>query len=185
MGSKRRGKKRRSYDEAERIRNGIHRPRSSEMRSQDPYHNESTCCQSRDSNRSINLLSGKSIGKGVKVEEIPKPTISEKEILVKVHATVLDPIDFKFIDFISTRKPVSVSHGSTSSPASAGSKPGEWFLVVIKTRPLLPSGFPSTILIPKSTSNSEDNDPLKRKIAISVYSSAILSSQRSSYPSNL
>jgi hypothetical protein len=31
MGSKRRGKKRRSYDEAERIRNGIHRPRSSDQ----------------------------------------------------------------------------------------------------------------------------------------------------------
>ena len=52
-------------------------------------------------NRSVNLLAGKSIGKGIKVEEISKPTISEKEILVKVHATALNPIDFNFIDFIA------------------------------------------------------------------------------------
>lgn len=52
-------------------------------------------------NRSVNLLSGQSIGKGVSVEEISKPTISEKEILVKVHATALNPIDFKFVDFIA------------------------------------------------------------------------------------
>ncbi|KAH6716404.1 putative ToxD-like zinc binding oxidoreductase [Leptodontidium sp. MPI-SDFR-AT-0119] len=51
--------------------------------------------------RSANLLAGKSIGKGVKVEDISKPTISEKEILVKVHATALNPIDVKFIDFIA------------------------------------------------------------------------------------
>ncbi|KAL3423151.1 TOXD [Phlyctema vagabunda] len=52
-------------------------------------------------NRSANLLSGKSIGQGVKVAEVPKPTISQNEILVKVHATALNPIDFKFIDFIA------------------------------------------------------------------------------------
>ena len=52
-------------------------------------------------NQSGNLQSGKSIGKGVKVEEISKPTISDKEILVKVHATALNPIDFKFTDFIA------------------------------------------------------------------------------------
>ncbi|KAL5325421.1 hypothetical protein ACEPPN_006546 [Leptodophora sp. 'Broadleaf-Isolate-01'] len=52
-------------------------------------------------NRSANLLAGKSIGNGVKVKDISKPTISEKEILVKVHATALNPIDCKFIDFIA------------------------------------------------------------------------------------
>lgn len=52
-------------------------------------------------NRSANLLLGKPIGKGIKVEEIPNPTISDKEILVKVHATAFNPIDFKFIDFIA------------------------------------------------------------------------------------
>ncbi len=52
-------------------------------------------------NRSVNLLAGKSIGRGAKVEEVSKPTISPKEILVKVHATALNPIDFKYIDFIA------------------------------------------------------------------------------------
>jgi NADPH:quinone reductase-like Zn-dependent oxidoreductase len=52
-------------------------------------------------NRSANLLSGKSMGKGVKIKEVPKPTISDNEILVKVYATALNPIDFKFIDFIA------------------------------------------------------------------------------------
>ncbi|KAH7344287.1 chaperonin 10-like protein [Pyrenochaeta sp. MPI-SDFR-AT-0127] len=51
-------------------------------------------------NRTANLVSGKSLGKGVIVQEIPKPNISDNEILVKVHATALNPIDFKFIDFI-------------------------------------------------------------------------------------
>ncbi|KAH7125543.1 chaperonin 10-like protein [Dendryphion nanum] len=50
--------------------------------------------------RTINLLSGKSIGQGARVEEVPKPTISENQILVKVNATALNPIDSKFIDFI-------------------------------------------------------------------------------------
>ncbi|KAF2186056.1 putative ToxD-like zinc binding oxidoreductase [Zopfia rhizophila CBS 207.26] len=51
--------------------------------------------------RSANLLTGKSIGNGVKVKEVPKPTISDNEILIRVHATALNPIDFKFIDFIA------------------------------------------------------------------------------------
>ncbi|PVH81266.1 GroES-like protein [Cadophora sp. DSE1049] len=52
-------------------------------------------------NRSVNLVAGKSIGKGVKEEEIPSLSISDNEILIKVHATALNPIDFKFIDFIA------------------------------------------------------------------------------------
>ncbi|KAH6721814.1 putative ToxD-like zinc binding oxidoreductase [Leptodontidium sp. MPI-SDFR-AT-0119] len=51
--------------------------------------------------RIINLLAGKSIGTGPSIKEIPKPTISDKEILIKVHATALNPIDFKFFDFIA------------------------------------------------------------------------------------
>lgn len=52
-------------------------------------------------NRSVNLLASKSIGKGVRVEEIARPTLAVKEILVKVHATALNPIDVKFVDFIA------------------------------------------------------------------------------------
>ncbi|KAH6689411.1 hypothetical protein BKA61DRAFT_684628 [Leptodontidium sp. MPI-SDFR-AT-0119] len=52
-------------------------------------------------NRSTNLLAGKSIENGVKVKDILKPTISEKEILVKVHVIALNLIDYKFIDFIA------------------------------------------------------------------------------------
>ncbi|KAG4434408.1 hypothetical protein IFR05_010104 [Cadophora sp. M221] len=51
--------------------------------------------------RIINLLTGKSIGANPSVKEIPKPKISNNEILIKVHATALNPIDFKFCDFIA------------------------------------------------------------------------------------
>jgi NADPH:quinone reductase-like Zn-dependent oxidoreductase len=52
-------------------------------------------------NRVANLATGKSIGKGAKLENPPKPTISETEILVKVHAVAINPIDCKFVDFIA------------------------------------------------------------------------------------
>lgn len=85
--------------------------------------------------RSANLVSGKSIGKGVKVEEIPKPTLSNNEILIKVHATALNPIDFKFIDFIAPPGSlvgcdfagVVAETGSTASRNVEGWRPGRWF----------------------------------------------------------
>ncbi|KAF1971583.1 GroES-like protein [Bimuria novae-zelandiae CBS 107.79] len=51
--------------------------------------------------RSINMLAGKSIGKGIKEVDVPRPKIAKNEILVKVRATALNPIDAKFIDFIA------------------------------------------------------------------------------------
>lgn len=51
--------------------------------------------------RSVNMLSGKSFGKGVKEVEIPRPKIARNEILVKIRAIALNPIDVKFIDFIA------------------------------------------------------------------------------------
>lgn len=51
--------------------------------------------------RSANLFTGKSSGQGVREANVPKPTISDHEILVKVSATSLNPIDAKFIDFIA------------------------------------------------------------------------------------
>ena len=47
------------------------------------------------------MIAGKSIGHGGKVEEIAKPTLSKNEILIKIHATALNPIEFKFFDFIA------------------------------------------------------------------------------------
>ncbi|MBE3049565.1 alcohol dehydrogenase catalytic domain-containing protein, partial [Candidatus Bathyarchaeota archaeon] len=53
-------------------------------------------------NRVLNLARGKtSFGPGGKVTEVPKPTISAKEILVKVKAVALNPTDFKHLDVIS------------------------------------------------------------------------------------
>lgn len=52
-------------------------------------------------NRVINLSLGKSIGLGAEVKDVTIPTISNLEILVKVHVVALNPTDFKHIDIIS------------------------------------------------------------------------------------
>lgn len=51
--------------------------------------------------RSANLLTGKSLGKNVKEVDIPVPTLSKTEVLVKIRAVALNSIDAKFIDFIA------------------------------------------------------------------------------------
>ncbi|KAF2847574.1 GroES-like protein [Plenodomus tracheiphilus IPT5] len=51
--------------------------------------------------RVINLLAKKSIGKGVKEADVDKPILRNNEILVKVTATALNPIDTKFIDVLA------------------------------------------------------------------------------------
>ncbi|KAJ5933232.1 hypothetical protein N7516_007721 [Penicillium verrucosum] len=55
--------------------------------------------------RFANLISGKSIcGQGGQVnDDVPIPTISPDEILVKVKAVALNPTDFKHLDVVSPR----------------------------------------------------------------------------------
>ncbi|KAH6691459.1 chaperonin 10-like protein [Plectosphaerella plurivora] len=48
------------------------------------------------------LATGKSFGgSGVEVADIPKPTISPKQLLVKIHEVALNPTDYKHIDVLS------------------------------------------------------------------------------------
>jgi len=53
--------------------------------------------------RALHLGTGKSIGQGAEIREVPIPTISDEEILVKIHAVALNPIDHKNIDLLSPR----------------------------------------------------------------------------------
>ncbi|KAJ5904858.1 uncharacterized protein N7473_001774 [Penicillium subrubescens] len=41
--------------------------------------------------------------RGAQVKDVPIPSITDNEVLVKVRAVALNPIDFKDIDFISPR----------------------------------------------------------------------------------
>ena len=43
--------------------------------------------------RALNVASGKSIEQGCQVKSIPVPVISDQEILFRVHAVALNPID--------------------------------------------------------------------------------------------
>lgn len=51
--------------------------------------------------RLLNLGLSKSIGSGAHLVDVPTPSISDVEILIKVHAVGLNPTDFKHIDFMS------------------------------------------------------------------------------------
>lgn len=51
--------------------------------------------------RAANVFTGKSFGKGVKEADIPLPVLSANEVLVKVRAIALNPIDVKFVDFVA------------------------------------------------------------------------------------
>lgn len=51
--------------------------------------------------RLLNLGLSKSFGRGCEIREVPKPSINDKEILVKVRAVALNPTDFKHIDIVS------------------------------------------------------------------------------------
>jgi NADPH:quinone reductase-like Zn-dependent oxidoreductase len=49
----------------------------------------------------VNLGLGKSIGPGAYIVDVPKPNISDQEILIKVYVVGLNPTDFKHIDFMA------------------------------------------------------------------------------------
>lgn len=51
--------------------------------------------------RVVNLITGNAYGRGIKEVDVQGPKPSKAEILVKVRATALNPIDPKFIDFIA------------------------------------------------------------------------------------
>ncbi|GLB07511.1 hypothetical protein AtubIFM57258_002854 [Aspergillus tubingensis] len=53
--------------------------------------------------RLLSLALGSPLGQGAQVNDAPIPSITDNEVLVKVHAVALNPIDFKDIDFISPR----------------------------------------------------------------------------------
>ncbi|GIK06337.1 hypothetical protein Aspvir_001985 [Aspergillus viridinutans] len=57
--------------------------------------------------RLLNFALGSPLGEGAHVTEIPIPEITEDEVLVKVSAVALNPIDFKDVDFISPQNSVA------------------------------------------------------------------------------
>ncbi|KFY27075.1 hypothetical protein V493_03710 [Pseudogymnoascus sp. VKM F-4281 (FW-2241)] len=76
--------------------------------------------------RVLNLVSGKSFGEGVELKDIPIPTISSQEILVKVQAVALNPTDFKHIDMLSPRNAV-IGCDYAGVVSSVGKEaPGGW-----------------------------------------------------------
>jgi NADPH:quinone reductase-like Zn-dependent oxidoreductase len=56
--------------------------------------------------RLLGFALGSPLGDGAHVTDIPIPEITEDEVLVKVCAVALNPIDFKDIDFLSPRNSV-------------------------------------------------------------------------------
>ncbi|KAK7700086.1 Zinc-binding oxidoreductase alcohol dehydrogenase [Botryosphaeria dothidea] len=77
-------------------------------------------------NRFANLASGRSIGRGTKVKDVPKPIISNREVLVKVRATAINPIDYKFIDFISPAGSLTGCDFSGEVVEVGADAPGSW-----------------------------------------------------------
>ncbi|KAL5341978.1 chaperonin 10-like protein [Aspergillus crustosus] len=55
----------------------------------------------------LNLVFGPRFGQCAKVAEVPKPKITDSEILVRVHSVALNPIDFKNIDLLSPNHSVT------------------------------------------------------------------------------
>lgn len=53
--------------------------------------------------RLLSLALGSALGQGAEVKDVSIPEIKDNEVLVKVRAVALNPIDFKDIDFISPR----------------------------------------------------------------------------------
>ncbi|KAH6644278.1 putative ToxD-like zinc binding oxidoreductase, partial [Boeremia exigua] len=51
--------------------------------------------------RSANLFTGKSFGVGLYDADVPRPKPAKNEVLIRVRAVALNPIDVKFVDFIA------------------------------------------------------------------------------------
>lgn len=77
-------------------------------------------------NRFANLASGKSIGRGTKIKEVPKPIISSRELLIKVRATAINPIDYKFIDFIAPAGSLTGCDFAGEVVEVGADSPGDW-----------------------------------------------------------
>ncbi|KAL4879197.1 GroES-like protein [Aspergillus karnatakaensis] len=56
--------------------------------------------------RLLSLALGSALGEGAQVKDVPIPTTTEDEVLVKVLAVALNPIDFKGVDFLSPRNSI-------------------------------------------------------------------------------
>ncbi|KAF5863774.1 hypothetical protein ETB97_009409 [Aspergillus alliaceus] len=76
--------------------------------------------------RLANYVWGKPCGDGVKVQNVPTPTISDSEILVHVKAVALNPTDFKHVDLLA-HKGAIIGCDFSGTVAKVGSNaPGNW-----------------------------------------------------------
>ncbi|KAL6885427.1 TOXD protein [Trichoderma evansii] len=56
--------------------------------------------------RLLNLSLGRSLGQGCDIQDVPRPSITDNEILVRVKAVALNPTDYKHIDVLSPRNSI-------------------------------------------------------------------------------
>ncbi|KAG4442872.1 hypothetical protein IFR05_001668 [Cadophora sp. M221] len=76
--------------------------------------------------RALKVVADKSTGQGCEVKNIPKPVISEQQILVKVHAVALNPVDFKSIDILAPRHSLIGCDYAGEIAEVGKSAPGNW-----------------------------------------------------------
>ncbi|KAB2101871.1 hypothetical protein AG0111_0g9445 [Alternaria gaisen] len=76
--------------------------------------------------RSANLLTGKSFGVGLRDVEISRPKVAKNEVLIKVRAVALNPIDVKFIDFIAPSGGVAGCDFAGEIEEIGEEAPGAW-----------------------------------------------------------
>lgn len=74
--------------------------------------------------RLLSFALGSPLGQGAQVNDVPIPSITDNEVLVKVHAVALNPVDFKHIDFISPRNS-AIGCDYAGEVCRAGKKAGQ------------------------------------------------------------